>query len=106
MQVDSRKIYVKGLENNQDLKDGSIRYVIYKAQDSSKSLLELKPSYGTSYYLTVNMPSLREVDKVIVVTRTSVNCYRVIISTTNGTELVNCKTYDEITQTITKSLPK
>jgi len=106
MQIDSRKIHVQCLENREVLKDGSVRYVNYKAQDDIKQLLELKPSWGTNYNLSVNLPRLREVDKVVIIARTSVNCYRVIISTTNGTDLVNCKTYDEVNQAIVKSLAK
>lgn len=106
MQVDSRKILIKDFDSHGIIKDGSVRYVLYKKQDNVKPLLELKPSWDTTYNLQVNLPLKREIDTIVIVTRTSVNCYRIIISSSNETELVNCKTYDEINQVISKSLNK
>lgn len=107
MQVDNRKIQIKGFERPESLEDGSVRYVLYKKEETAKELLEFKKNtWNNSYDLKVNLPSERKLEKVIIITRTSANCYRVIISTTNSTELINCKTYDEINQCISKSLPK
>lgn len=106
MEVNSNKIQIKGFEYPENLKDGSVRYVAYKKQDDTKQqLVELKQSYGSTYSLQVNLPSKREIDTLVIVTRTSVNCYRVIISTSKQTKLENCKTYDEINDVV-KSLNK
>jgi len=106
MELDSRKIYAKGLQNKQDLKDGSVRYILYKPNNTDKQLAELRPSWGTNYELRINLPQQREVDKVIIITRTSANCFRIIISSSLNTELISVKTYDEINEVIQKSLNK
>lgn len=105
MELNSNKIQIKGFEHPENLKDGSVRYVLYKKQTDEKPLLELKPNWSTTYSLQVNLPQKREIDTVVIITRTSVNCYRVIVSTIKGTELANCKTYDEINDVV-KSLGK
>jgi len=100
MQLDSRKITVPSGFQKQDIKDGRVRFVLYKQQDTSKELLQLRHSYGTNYNVQINLPPPRELDTLIVVSRSSVNCYRVVISAPTATILVNCKTYDEINQCV------
>jgi len=100
MQLDSRKIQTPNGYKKEDSKDGSVRFVKYKTQATKNDLVQFRQSYGTNYNLQINLPPERELDTVIIVSRSSVNCYRVIISTSKHTKLINCKTYDEINQCI------
>lgn len=100
MQLDSRKIKVPSEYYLDNLKDGSVRIVRYTKIIATQDLVQLRASYSTNYNLQINLPSQRSIDTMIIVARSSVNCYRLIISSPTNTHLENCKTYDEINNLI------
>jgi ABC-type tungstate transport system permease subunit len=100
MELHISKIKIPKDCHAEPLKDGGVRFVRYKEYDEPKDTVTLQKDWGGTYRLYLDLPRQRELDTVITVTRTSVNCYRVIMSTPKETRLINCKTYDELNKSL------
>lgn len=85
-------------------KDGSVRLIKYEPIVNDKQLVDFKKDWRDNLYnLTVNLPPPRELDTIVIVSKTSANCYKVIVSTQTHTEITTCKTYDEVNAIIKHS---
>ena len=81
--------------------DGSVRFVQYtkpKRPEEYATLRCLPSYYGerTEYSLSVHLPQQRNVDILATVSHTSANCWKVMVSTLSRSDVITCKTLNEV----------
>jgi hypothetical protein len=96
MQVEFSKVTARGWEK-QRIADGSLRLLRYAEARGGGDLLAMEPGYRKNEYtLRVSVPGQRDLDKVVLVVKSSANCFRVAYSDAKRTEVSTCGTYCDL----------
>lgn len=108
MDIDVGKVHAQGCKVEK-IVDGSVRLIktFLPPNIAKQDLMSLsKYSYGreNEYLIRVNLPPAEKVDTVIIVSRTSVNCWRLIYSSLKLVEIMTYKTLTEVNFELDKLL--
>lgn len=99
--IDERKFPSKFDILVQCCKDESVRFVRYTNPEKPTDYVTIQkcPNYygkSTEYSLSVHLPKVRYLSTLVIVQHTSVNCWKVIVSTAEFSEVYTVKTLNEV----------
>lgn len=99
--IDTRKFNLPRTVAIQPCKDESVRFILYTNPEPPEeyATFQRRPSYygeSTEYTVTVHLPKLRELVSCVTVAHTSPNCWKVTVSTLYSSDIIVCKTLNEV----------
>lgn len=100
--IDTGKfVFLHGVDLHR-CKDESVRLVKYTTPEQPEEYVTMRrrPSFysdNTEYMLQVHLPPLREASALVTVAHTSPNCWKVTVSTSERSDIITCKTLNEVT---------
>jgi len=100
--IDTRKLELPRTVSIEHCKDESVRIIRYTKSEAPKDLLTMqkRPSYygdSTEYTVSVHLPEARKVEVLATVAHTSVNCWKMTVSTDCSSDILTYKTLNEVT---------
>ena len=101
--IDIRKLELPRTVDVERCEDESVRIIQYTKPELPKeyATMQRRPNYygeSTEYTLSVHLPPLRKVDIVVTVAHTSVNCWKVTVSTRERSALLTMGTLRDVTE--------
>ncbi|MDE6399185.1 MAG: hypothetical protein K2L51_07680 [Clostridiales bacterium] len=102
--IDIGKFHLSCKIDTKHCMDGSVRLIRYTEPtppDEYVTMNRYRNCYDEitrHYTLSVHLPPLREVSSLVTVAHTSPNCWKVTVSTLERSDIITCKTLNEVTE--------